>query len=377
MVKATDLRGFNYPVPLENRDGIWGPPHSDIADALQTYYQGDYKAFYQDMFTRSKNMGVKAARVSFYRAWLEVPFGSKTFDVNYLNIMDDVVELTANLGINVVLTMPVVGLPPDYSLGESPPQWFSYPNKNDSFWQDSVQQSSWIEVWKMLTERYKNYTHLSFDVLNEPATYETNADLTQEFTDHMLEIYDACSRAIHTIDPNRTILVEAAHFSQMWNLMKPLTDPNPNIIYSPHLYWVPANGYTMLDDIFSAYTGIHMWVEAKAFAKKYNVPMVIGEWGAQPATEYFDDVSRQFFQDLTSEANNLGWGWFYFKYWGCNVGIDATVMSDWRTPKAENKILTDAMAVAPVVPPVQGVPIWVIPVVLFGLGVTYILAKKK
>ncbi len=131
--------------------------------------------------------------------------------------IDNCLAWCKKYGINVVL-----------DLHHAPGFFFSKkPSENTLMTDESVQQH-FINIWKFFAERYKDYKdELIFELLNE---------LVWENSDPWNELWPRVVAAIHSISPDRRIIVGGNYHNSVNSLADLKVTDNPYVIYTFHMY---------------------------------------------------------------------------------------------------------------------------------------------
>ncbi len=244
----------------------------------------------------------------------------------YLSQIDQTIAGLQKKGIAVILDMHQVGWFPNSVLpagkncpkGAGMPTWLYFQDTNGDginklgpgqakyprcdfftgFTKTGVsipQQDGFVAVWQYLTTRYKdNPTVFGADILNEPNVPSTDCPISATVLN---DFYNKLGLAIHSINP-KLLLVYAHH--------KDYTSPSPdqtnNWIYTRHIY--PKDWQS---------DGLPLFQQAIDTAKKFNVPLWIGEFGGlnlstDPATRSLERSKMLSYL----HANNLNWSWFEY-----------------------------------------------------------------
>ena len=214
------------------------------------------------------------------------------------------------------------------------------PGSDDgSLWTSYRHWDAFERLWAFLAERYKDDpTIVGFDLLNEPTLVTVNSSAVgrlamqqgnwtfpadwRETPRDYFALMTRVARTIHRISPTKAIIVEGVG---LWGNPVNFTWMEPidacNVVYSFHMY-VPhkfthaGSGNNRRDvsyDRARQRPGILASVEpVVGFAKKYQVPVFVGEFGlnyfneGRGASAWLDDVLEIF------ESN--GWSWSYWTY---------------------------------------------------------------
>lgn len=231
---------------------------------------------------------------------------------------------------------------------------------NDSyhtlFWNHPHFQHRFIALWEEFARRYKNNaTVAGYDVMNEPIC---NAPLGR-YSDKYIpnwelinKIYRQVVKAIRDIDPDHIIFLEGDCYSRLFDgLDEPFAD---NLVYSSHNYTSAGFGPGAYPGIIDGdywdrqkQLDVFLSQEGTKFAKKYNVPLWVGEFGSVyngPSSEKEDRLRALDDQLDVFDNNNANWTTWTYK----DVGVMGWVMlnpeSDYMqiiSPVLRNKLLLD------------------------------------
>ena len=250
----------------------------------------------------------QAAGLDDYDAWLE----------NELKRLDSLLPLCVKYGIYVVVDL------------HSPPGGKAtsggYMGTDDRLFTDKAVQDKFVEVWRQIARRYRNAKPIwGFDLANEPVE-----EFVEENCDDWHDLAERAARAVHDIDPQRTLIVEAPPWGSPDSLSDFIPIDVPNVVYSAHMY-VPG-GFTH-QGVYDpkqkpvSYPGEvdgKYWdkkaLEAALkpvmdFQKRYNVHIYMGEFSAirwapgDSACRYLRDVIEIF------EEHHWDWSYHAFREW--------------------------------------------------------------
>ena len=160
-----------------------------------------------------------------------------------------------------------------------------YDPTKPSLWESELNQNKTVELWKRLSQRYKNEEWIAgYDLINEP-NWEIPGGVL------LKELYVKITSAIRTdVGDNHILFIEGNWFANDFTGLTPPWDDN--LVYSPHKYWSPVDqGY--LD-----------WM--LPLRDTLNVPLFVGETGENSNFWYRDAVK-------VFEENGIGWAWWPLK----------------------------------------------------------------
>jgi len=205
------------------------------------------------------------------------------------------------------------------------PDWHSDNGNHVSlFWSQKQFQDRFVALWEEIARRYVgNATVAGYNVMNEPVTsapdghyaygYETNYDIINA-------VYKRVVHAIHKIDPDHIIFLEGDRYSNNFEHFDPPFAPN--LVYSSHNYTQGGFGPGPYPgEIKGVYweRNKHLEVfeshQGTQFARKYNVPLWVGEFGSAyngPAHENPDRIRSMV--DQLSVYEEFGAHWTTWTY---------------------------------------------------------------
>ena len=175
-------------------------------------------------------------------------------------------------------------------------------SRHTHFWQQPHFQDRYVRLWEELARRYKgNDTIAGYNVMNEPVSnapagrFYDDRDYKPDW-DTFNQVNRRVVKAIRAIDPDHIIFLEGDLFSSRFEKMDaPFTD---NLVYSSHNYADPSYDFRHSPiaaeqrmqnvqhqrEIFLAHEGTR-------YAQRYNVPLWVGEFGANGDCGLEDQVS--------------------------------------------------------------------------------------
>ena len=219
-------------------------------------------------------------------------------------------------------------------------------------WRHPHFQDRLVGFWELVAKRYKdNPVVAGYEVLNEPNSGCPDGEHPFDFYgnykpdwDRMNALYRRVVAAIRAIDKKHMIFLEGDNYGRYFSgLDAPMDD---NLVYSSHNYVAPGFGPGEYPGYFHSPDGLNYWDinrqrvellkhEGMKYSLKYDVPLLIGEFGSQyngPA----DDVPYrlQSMKDQLAVYNENGIHWTTWTY------KDAGVMG-WMTlaPDSEYSLI--------------------------------------
>jgi hypothetical protein len=158
-------------------------------------------------------------------------------------------------------------------------------SRHSFFWHDRLHQDRFVALWQEFGRRYKDDPVIAgYDLMNEPLVgtpfgrFRENATIQLDHYYHpdwnrMNAIYRRVVEAIRQVDPNHIIILEGDYFSGLFaGLEAPFAD---NLVYSNHTYNPgPSENWGIEQQ-----RQWHDTHEGTRFARRYQVPLYIGEFG--------------------------------------------------------------------------------------------------
>ncbi|MFH7026508.1 MAG: cellulase family glycosylhydrolase [Heteroscytonema crispum UTEX LB 1556] len=314
---------------------------------------------YKDMLAQIKSLGYNVIRLPFsVQALRSSNIGGVDFNIGSnkdlqgktpLQVMDIIIQEAAGQGLYIMLDSHRLD---DYKI---PELWYG----------DGFTEADWIDSWKMLATRYKNYANvIAADLKNEPhgqASWGTN----NQATDWRLAA-ERCGNAILSINPNWLIVVEGVEknvpgqkLSAHWwggNLEGVKNYPvrlnvSNKLVYSPHEYgpgvynssWFSES--TFPQNLYSRWeTGFH-YISSQGIA-----PIWIGEFGGRQVDNASKEgIWQRQLVDFIKQKN------LTFTYWSWNPNSSDTggiLLDDWKTVyTAKQQLLNTLLSTTSTTPP--------------------------
>ena len=159
-----------------------------------------------------------------------------------------------------------------------------YDSTKYSLWESEHNQNKTVELWRRISERYKDKEWIAgYDLINEPNWEIPEGTLLRN-------LYVRITDAIRNEGDNHILFIEGNWFANDFTGLTPPWDNN--IVYSPHKYWSPVD------------QGFLDWL--LPLRDTLNVPLFIGETGENSNLWYRDAVK-------VFEENGVGWAWWPLK----------------------------------------------------------------
>jgi len=219
----------------------------------------------------------------------------------------------------------------------------------DIFTQPEAQQK-FLQTWQRIALRYRGRGIIwGFDLMNEPMDTQV-AEGCDDWQDLSLK----AARAIHAVDPQRTVIVEPSGWGgpQDFRDFHPLDEPR--VVYSFHMYEPTqithqgilgnAAGY-----FYPGRVGGKEWnksaLEAAMqpaidFAHRYRVHMYVGEFSCIRTAP--DDSALRYLTDAIDlfEANGFDWSYHAFREWqGWSVEHEGPLASPTLASTSRERLL--------------------------------------
>jgi endoglucanase len=168
--------------------------------------------------------------------------------------------------------------------GQSDNAISDYDNTKPSLWESESNKTKTVELWKRISERYKNEPWVAgYDLINEPAWNLPNG------TD-LLNIYQRITNAIRNNGDNHIIFIEGNWYSNDYTGLTPAWDDN--MVYVFHKYWSDASNIDI------------KWITD--FREAQNRPIWCGEHG-ENSNDHFTKIVETF------NENKIGFSWWPMK----------------------------------------------------------------
>lgn len=264
---------------------------------------------------------------------IRLPLNYRVFeDEEGFERVDAVVEWCARHGLYVILDAHAV------------PGWQNTDWSSDNacgralFWKERHYQDRYVAWWERLAKRYRDAPAVAgYDLLNEPVA---NAPPSGGFDkkryqpgwDVINALYRRTVSAIRDVDPDHIIFLEGDGYSERFDgLDAPFAD---NLVYSCHAYSAAGFGPGPYpSDAWNRQTQHRDFLTSDGlqFARKHDVPLWVGEFGAVyngPDAEV-DDRLRAL-DDQLSVYESEGAHWTLWTYKDC--GVLGWVTLDPRSP---------------------------------------------
>lgn len=235
-------------------------------------------------FKRIKDLGLNCVRIPFTYMNLtspikkvgdnyeRTPYAELTVDESKFARLDWAIEMCKKYSLYVILDMHgAVGS----QSGNDHTGDIAYPDGGRLWGEDEIGEicrAKTKEMWVAIANRYKNEPTVAvYDLMNEPGIKKNGNQTT---TSRTHAYFDELYKAIREVDKNHIISVESCWTS--FDLPDPAKYGWENVIYQYHHYnWASAGVAN------ATYYGLQITANNLA-TKKYNVPILIGEFNVWP-----------------------------------------------------------------------------------------------
>ena len=232
------------------------------------------------------------------------------------------------------------------------------------FWDRPELKASLVDIWAQVAARFKgNNVIAGYDLLNEPVrpshrnkppglaqvlrSAARAAGKQDQPTDDWRDLAMAMTRAIRDQDPDSVIIFEPSP----WGLPKGFSDLTPlpfsGVVYSFHFYEPHALTHQGLDNHQAAISYpnqttsradlSHAMEPVRAFARKYAVPILVGEFSIVRWAP--GDSSARYLNDALDLFEAEGWSWTYHsfrEYEGWDAELDQALPRGTKARRSSN-----------------------------------------
>jgi hypothetical protein len=225
-----------------------------------------------------KEWGFNAVRVPIhYEYFVNKGAGMIWNDQGFL-LLDNVISWCSAEGIYVILDLHAA------PGGQSNNAISDYDPAQPSLWESESNKTKTVELWKKISERYKNEPWIAgYDLINEPAWNLPNG------TD-LRNIYQRITNAIRNNGDQHIIFIEGNWYSNDYTGLTPAWDDN--MVYVFHKYWSDASNIDI------------KWITD--FREAQNRPIWCGEHG-ENSNDHFTKIVETF------RENSIGLSWWPMK----------------------------------------------------------------
>jgi len=170
-----------------------------------------------------------------------------------------------------------------------------------SLWENPLNQTRTVELWKKLAERYVDEEWIGgYDLINETKWNLGPGNVP------LRNLFIQITNAIREVDKNHLLFIEGNWYATDFSGLTPPWDSN--MAYSFHRYWNENTPGTI-----SSYLNLR---------NTHNVPLWLGESG-ENSNNWFTDCIQLL------ENNNIGWSWWPHK----KIGSISSPLSAIKTPE--------------------------------------------
>ena len=257
--------------------------------------------------------------------------------------LDRMVEACGRQGLYVILDLHAVQ-------GWQNTDWHcDNANRISLFWRMPHFQDRFVALWEEMARRYRgNATVAGYNVMNEPVTNTPDGRFGSQYTPDWAVInavYRRVVEAIRAIDPEHIIFLEGDYYSNRFaGLEAPFAD---NLVYSSHNYSAcgfgpgsyPSNAPGKPWDR-AGQREAFLTHEGPQYARKHNVPLWVGEFGAVyngPAEEVPDRLRALDDQIDVFEEWGAHWTTWTYKDVGVMGWVTLDPESDYMQAIADSQ----------------------------------------
>lgn len=259
-----------------------------------------------------KNYGANIVRVMFADNKLISKNPPYDYNETEFKKLDNIIMHCYKYGIRVVIdphTFP--GLKNDYTTGY-----------DDELWKNKELQDKLVEMWKKISDRYKNNGDVIFgyDLLNEPYVPDSKI---------WYNLVARITKVIRDNGDNHTIIIESNDLNDkgVWisrnkNLANLQLPNDNNIMVSPHFYEPHEYTHQLVNPSSKRVNYNDTKLNAKAVVQKEinlirsfqlahpKVPIYIGEFSVSRIA----GDSNEYLKDLIDACEKYGWHWTYHAF---------------------------------------------------------------
>jgi endoglucanase len=209
-------------------------------------------------------------------------------------------------------------------------------SRHSFFWDHPHFQDRFVALWQAFARRYQgNPTVAGYNVMNEPLTHCPAGRFSDRYTPNwevMNRVYRRVVEAVREIDPDHLIFLEGDYFSTLFDGLDAPSDPN--LVYSSHNYTAAGFGpgpYPNAEWNRERQVEVFIDHEGTRFARRHNVPLWVGEFGATyngPPAETPDRLRA--LDDQIGVFEEYGAHWTIWTY--KDIGVMGAVRVDPEAP---------------------------------------------
>jgi len=295
----------------------------------------------EDILRLTEKWGFNAVRLLVFWDGIEPQKGK--YDYEYLNRVKERLDWCEEAGLKVILDMHQDLYAVRYG-GDCSPEWAiiddGEPFEMQSPWelnyfQPAVQaaitnfwdlerghgelQEHFINAMAEAVKQLGNHPSVvGIEIYNEPTLATLDGFMNME-DEYLTPFYQKAINKLRTVNNDIWIFYEPTAFGPNQGFKSDLgilSDPrkgDPRLVYYPHIY-------TLDLDINGEYMGkptyINFWASSRQEEyKKYNTPMLIGEFGLGGS----ESLALEYVEEIMQMNDKITGGWFYWDYdgsWG-------------------------------------------------------------
>jgi cysteinyl-tRNA synthetase len=288
---------------------------------------------------------------------VEAPYG---LDALALADLDNLIEWSDQVGIYVVIHFRT-------GPGRSESAIHQQRGADMSIWTDPQAQDAWIEMWRMVAERYRESpVVVGYNLLVEPLanlTVDPDQELDPKSVQAELEgtladwnvLARRITAAIREVDEETPIIIDSISWANAawFSVLEPTGDDRT--VYSLHTY--DPDAYTtqeegddsisypdVVEDYGETIEFNRQWLEqnlrpALEFSEEHQVPIYVGEFGAMRWVPNADGFVR----DQISLFEEYGWNYAYYVWRGDDAYFDGFNMELGSDPSNHELVTGNEM----------------------------------
>jgi len=263
------------------------------------------------------DLGARVVVLEFQYAWtIEPPYQP---DETQYALVTETLDNATTAGLYVIL-----------SIRNGPGRNAMMPDVNDSdvianLYEDENIQEAYLNMLRDFVGRFANRPEIiAWEPLVEPALDYFLTEEDSPYPDATMLWNDLAQRmiaAIRDLDSERPILIEPVNWGGTDGFLLLNHFEDDNILYSLHTYEPFAFSHQQAKPYFS-YPGTFdgeyfdqaaldmLLAPVDEFQEKYNVPIVVGEWGG---IRWLPGI-EQYITDQLTLFDKRGWSWFWYSW---------------------------------------------------------------
>lgn len=342
--KEVVLRGHNLGNWMLIEPNMFGTPGTEkrLRRAMLLYggqkkYDAFWDGFYDKWLTEAdirflSEIGCNSVRIPFnYRHFEddEKPF---EYREKGFTLLHRAVDWCAKYGIYAILDLHA-------AQGCQSGDWHcdNVFSEQVNLYYERMHQQRFIALWKEIAKRFRDdRTVAGYDLMNEPVC----ADKFE--IDALNRVYQETVAAIREVDPDHIIFIEGNYWSQDYSQIDAPFDAN--LAISPHYYNAAATRAgtwpMVVDNVMQSRGRMEQDMDSRdAYARKYNVPVWIGEFGVRRYENLADKdaVLRDYIDCFESRGHS--WCYWSFKDFGLRGPLYLKPNNKWYEFTSEIRAL--------------------------------------